>query len=218
MEQEKKDRYMVKWDGIEPTLIRLDSTDGMKVFRLEKWEQCSDLAWVYEPELDGIPDHPERFPEYMEITENEASEVKRQIEAKSEEIEKELRRTCIKRSRKKTAEGMADVLTFRKVSQWKSFSLKEYMEILLRQLSKKDVTLQRIDYSWYDEWGYLKCRGITKKADIWQLTKDCPDQIEAWFSDTKNKYVLRTPFLMYSIELEAVPKKKKAGAEGDAPQ
>ena len=216
IEVKEKRRYMVRWDGIKPTLIWLDSSYEMKPFRLGKWTQSEDLGWAYVPELDGIHDHPERFPGYQEITEEEAEKVKEQLEAENDRIEKELTRTCVKRSSKKTKNGVTKVVTYRKVSKWRDFSLKEYIDILLRHLEKKGMTLQKIDYSYFDEWDYIKHRSIKEKSDIRQMLRDGADEIEASFSDAENTYVLRAPFRMHTIELEAVPKKKETRAEGDA--
>ena len=205
---EKQYRYLVKWERIMPTLVRLDPEDGMKASGLEKFESSRDLCWVYRPELDGIAEHPEHVPEYTEITADEAAEVKRQKQAENDRTEKELTVTCVSRSRRKTEDGPAEVVTYSKASKLRSFSLDEYVEILWGYLAKKRTVFRRIDYSWYDEWGYPKARSITRKADIPLLIGDQPQEVEARFSDAENNYVLRAPFLFHTIELEAVPKKK----------
>ena len=207
----KKERYLVRWDGITPALIRLDPSDEMNAYRLESQEYSCGLCWVHTPVLDGIADHPERFPEYQEITGEEAAEVESRIQEEWDRQEKERTRTCVKRTRRKTEDGTADVEILRKVSKWRYFSLKEYMEILLGMLNKKGMVLQGIEYSWYDEWGYEKYHSIKSKAELRQLYRDCPQEIEARFSDREKQYVLRATFMFWTIELETRPKKKKAG-------
>ncbi len=203
---EKKDRYFVRWDRITPKVVWYKEEEK-EAYRLEKSETSRNLCWVYDPKLNDIPEHGERYPEYTEITEEETEEVKRRLEEENDRIEKELTRNCVKRSRRKTENGIADVVTYSKVSKWRSFTLKEYVEILCGYLAEKGMVFHRIDYSWYDEWGYPKHWSITKKADFRELFKDDPSELEARFSDRENNYVLRGPFLLHTIELEAVPKK-----------
>ena len=200
---------MIKWDRITPVLLRLDLSEKQKAYILESCEVSKGLAWVYEPELDDILDHPERFPEYTEITNEEAWEIKRQIKEKNEEAEKKWNAICVRHSRKQTEEGPADVVTYSKASRWRYFSTKEYVEMLGGYLAGKRVVFQRSDYNWYDEWGYPKQRSITRKEDLKQIIGDGADEIETRFSDPENKYILRAPFLLHTIELETIRKKKK---------
>lgn len=207
---EEQYRYMIKWDRITPVLLRLDLSEKQKAYILESCEVSKGLAWVYTPELDDILNHPEHFPEYTEITDEEAAEIERQFEAKNEETEKKRNAICIRRSRKQTEDGPAEVVTYSKASKWRYFSTKEYVEMLGGYLAGKRVAFQRSDYNWYDEWGYPKQRSITRKENLKQMIGDGADEIVTRFSDPENKYILRAPFGLHTIELETVPKKKKA--------
>ena len=208
---EKQCRYMIKWDRITPVLLRLEPSEKEKAYVMVSMEASRYLGWSYQPELDDILDHPERYPEYTEITKEEAEEIEWQLQVKKEEKEKKLNAVCVKHSQKQTEDGPAEVLTFRKASRWRYFSTNDYVDLLWGYLAGEKMALQGIDYSWYDEWGYQKKRSIKDIKDIRQIINDGADEIEARFSDDENKYVLRAPFLLHSIELETVRKKSGGG-------
>jgi len=144
---EEQYRYMIKWDRITPVLLRLEPSEKQKAFILESNEVSKGLIWVYKPELDDILDHPERFPEYTEITNEEAWEIKGQLKEKNEEAEKKWNAICVRCSRKQTEEGPADVVTYSKASRLRYFSTKEYVEMLGGYLAGKRVVFQRSDYN-----------------------------------------------------------------------
>ena len=74
---EKQYRYMIKWDRITPVLLRLDLAEKRKAYIMGSIEVSKGVAWIYEPELDDILEHPERFPEYTEISSEDAGGIKR---------------------------------------------------------------------------------------------------------------------------------------------
>ena len=207
---EKKYKYMVKRDGDLPTLLRLDPDENYQAYILTKEIPLNkNFYWVYTPGLDDILTHKDHFPEYTEISEEDAEAIMRQYDAENDRIEKELTTTQIKHTKRKTEDGIVDVTIYHKASDMRSFSLAEYIDILYECLGKKYTILSRIDYWWYDEWGYKKIRAITRKMDIPQIIEDDPQEVVARFSDDMHKYILRAPFMFRTIELEKVPKKPK---------
>ncbi len=207
---EKQYRYMVKQGEDVPMLIRLDPPDYLEAYQYEIWIKYSNNQyWVHKPELDDILAHKNRFPEYTEITQEEAEEIERQIEAKYDKIEKELQIIHTEHSQKQTEDGLVEVVTYQKTNGWRDFTVAEYIEILNEYLGKKYTVFSRADYYWYDEWGYQKHWAVTRKMDIPMIIEEDPSEIVARFSDKEHKYILRAPFLLHSIELEISKKTKK---------
>ena len=69
---EKQVRYMVKRDGQFPTLLRIEPDGNEKVYQSSNADYSGSFYWVYAPELEDIVEHKERYPEYTDISDEEA--------------------------------------------------------------------------------------------------------------------------------------------------
>ena len=108
---EKKLRFMVKWDGQMPTLLRIEPDEKEKVFYSGKFEYSGNFYWIYAPELEDIVDHKERFPEYSDISDEEAAMIERQLETEYARIEEEKHIVHTEHSQKSTGKGIVFIDT-----------------------------------------------------------------------------------------------------------
>ena len=77
----EKQFYMVKRDGEFPTLLRIDPEDEYKVCYSGWFDHSDQFYWIYAPEFEDIIIDQDRFPEYTEISDEEAEEIIQQLEA-----------------------------------------------------------------------------------------------------------------------------------------
>ena len=186
---EKQCRYMVKRDGKMPTLLRLEPDEEYKVFTLEASEYHSELIWTFAKDLVDIIEHRERFPEYTEISEEEAKEIKRQMKAEWDRIEKERNILSVEHTQKETEKGIVEIDIYRKANKKRPVFRDEDLEELLSGLADKEhMVIQKIHYCYFDEWGYYQYGTATKKEDIDDVYGSSPLAIDGYFTDEKMNY------------------------------
>ena len=184
---EKNLRFMVKWDGQMPTLLRIEPDEKEKVFYSGNFEYSSNFYWIYAPELEDIVDHKERFPEYSDISDEEAAKIKRQLETEYARIEEEKNVIHTEHSQKSTEKGIAFIDTYTKAKERHGFRSEELEKLLSSLAEKEHMIIQKIDYCFFDYWGYRKYRTSTSKEDIHEIC-DIPLAIDGYFTDQEMNY------------------------------
>lgn len=203
---EKQYRYMVKRDGELPTLLRLEPDGEEKVFCSGSFENSESFYWIYAPELEDILTHRDRFPEYTDISDEEAEVIKHQLEVEYVRLEDEKHVINVEHSQKQTEIGIVFIDTYSKEKERHAFRTKE-LEKLLSELAEKTV-IQQIDYCFFDYWGYRKYRTSTNKEDIHEIC-DMPLAIDGFFTDREMMY--RFMYLDDDNKVVIAKCQKKAG-------
>ncbi len=184
---EKKLRFMVKWDGQMPTLLRIEPGEKEKVFYSGNFEYSGNFYWIYAPELEDIVDHKERFPEYSDISDEEAAMIERQLETEYARIEEEKHIVHTEHSQKSTEKGIVFIDTYTKEKERRGFRAEELEKLLSGLAEKEHMVIQKIDYCFFDYWGYRKYRTSMNKEDIHEIC-DMPLAIDGYFTDQEMNY------------------------------
>ncbi len=184
---EKQYRYMVKRDGNLPTLLRVDPDSEEKVYCSGSFEKSEAFYWVYAPELEDILIHKDRFPEYIDISDEEAEEIKHQLEVEYARLEDEKHVINVEHSQKQTEKGAVFIDTYSKEKDRRAFRTKELEKLLSQLAEKENMVIQQIDYCFFDYWGYRKYRTSTNKEDIQEIC-DMPLAIDGSFMDSEMMY------------------------------
>lgn len=185
-DMEKQYQYMVKRNDKLPTLLLLEP-DGK--YKVHFSDSCNSerFYWVYSPEMEDILIHRDRFPEYTDISEEEAEEIKHQLEAEYARLEDEKHIINVEHSQKPTEQGIVLIDTYTKDKERPSFRRNELKKLLSDLAAKEDMTIQRIDYCFLDYWGYCKDRTSTNIEDIEAICV-MPLAIDGYFMDRDTTY------------------------------
>ena len=167
-ETEKDYRYLADWDHDPPTLIRLGSFEKMEADMF-----VYPGVWKDTPYLNDIRVGLGDFMDYSDISEEKAMEIKHQLETEYARIEEEKHAIHVEHSQKVTDQGVVLIDTYTKDEPRPVFRDKEVEKLLTEMEEKEHMVIQKIDYCFFDYWGYPKYRTTAKKEDI-QLVCDCP--------------------------------------------
>ncbi len=185
---EKQHRYMVKRDGQLPTLLRIESDGKREVYRSGNSEYSDQFYWIYTPELADIADQKERFPEYADISDEEAEEIKHQLEKEYARIDEEKHVIHIEHTQKTTDKGIVYINTYTKGEERPRFRSGELEKLFSELTDKEHVVIQEINYDFYDYWGYPKHRTSMRKEDIPEICGES-QSIYGSFTDQEMKYI-----------------------------
>lgn len=181
---ENQYQYMIKRDGDLPTLLRLESSG---VYRSGTFDGQGHFYWIFTPELADIPEHRERFPEYADISEEEAEQVMEQLKKEFARREEEKHVIIVQQSQISTGNGTVFVDTYTKGKEHPGFRDVELERLLSELAGKEGMEIQEINYSFFDYWGYEKLRTTTNKEDIHEICGS-PLKIDGYFTDGEMKY------------------------------
>ena len=205
---EKQYRYMVKRDGELPTLLRLEPDGEEKVYCSGSFENSESFYWIYAPELEDILTHRDRFPEYTDISDEEAEEIQHQLEVEYARLEDEKHVINVEHSQKQTEKGIVFIDTYSKEKERRAFRAKELEKLLSELVEKENMFIQQINYCFFDYWGYRKYRTSTNKEDIHEIC-DMPLAIDGSFMDSEMMY--RFMYLDSDNKVIIAKCQKKAG-------
>ena len=205
---EKQYRYMVKRDGKLPTLLRLEPDGKEKAYYSGSFENSESFYWIYAPEMEDILVHRDRFPDYADISDEEAEEIKHQLEAEYARVEEEKHVMHVIHSQKQTEKGIVHIDTYSKEKERPVFRTKELEKLLSELVEKEHMVIQQINYCFFDYWGYRKYRTSTNKEDIHEIC-DMPLAIDGFFCDCDTMY--RFMYLDSDNKVIIAKCQKKAG-------
>ena len=180
-------RYMVKRDGEMPTLLRIEPDAAEKVYCSWNSGSSGGFDWLYSPELEDIVDHKERFPEYTDITNEEAEKIKHQLDAEYDRIEEEKHVIRVEHSQKVTDKGVVLIDIYTKEEERRWFRAKDLEKLLTEIMGKEHLTIRGFKYCFYDFWGYPKHRIASDEEDIHEIC-DGAVAIDGSFTDKTMKY------------------------------
>lgn len=186
-DMERQYHYMVERTGQFPILLRIEPEGTEKVYRSGTFEHSDSFYWIYAPELEDIVNHKELFPQYTDITDDEAERIKLHLETEYARIEEEKHVIHVDHSQKDTEKGTVLINTYTKEKTRRSFRTKELEKLLLELVEKEHMVIQKIDYCFFDYWGYRKYRTSMNREDI-HVICDMPLAIDGYFSDREMDY------------------------------
>ena len=90
-------------------------------------------------------------------------------------------------SQKSTEKGIVFIDAYTKAKERRGFRAEELEKLLSGLAEKEHMVIQKIDYCFFDYWGYRKYRTSTNKEDIHEIC-DMPLAIDGYFTDQEMNY------------------------------
>lgn len=200
---EKQDLYLVKRDGEKTTLFCVFSRE-MEVPRKYTFHE-ENAIWVYAKELEEVLTHRDQFPEYVEISADEATKIMEMLNSENAKKEEEKNVIRVTHKQIEIQNEIVDIDIYRKDAKRRRFREQDLEKLLMDLINADHMVIQNIEYSQYDYWGYLKWHDVKSKEDIADAC-DMPQEINGYFTDDKRKYSFRYQSGSEIVKVVSCPK------------